>query len=117
MAEKEGRLPELVGDHGPSPEAPPKSKRSGSKGDIRRGATARGVMEKSWGVTIERKEVRRDESNKYFFQRGLDVSFESQRGRWRLKPPRMTRFLEGRMGREKVSVLLSIEEEYREHKH
>ena len=34
------------------------SEREGSKRDVRRGATARGVMEKSWCVrVIERKEV------------------------------------------------------------
>ena len=39
-AEKEGQLVELVGDQGPSPEAPPWSKRGGSSGDVKRGVTA-----------------------------------------------------------------------------
>ena len=32
--EKEGWLVELIGDQSPSPEAPPRSKRGGSKGDL-----------------------------------------------------------------------------------
>ena len=33
--EREGRIEELVGGQSPGPEAPPRSKRGGSKGDIR----------------------------------------------------------------------------------
>ena len=43
---------------------------------------------------------------------GSEVPFESQRGRWQLKSPRMKRFLdEGRMEGKKESVLLSVREE------
>ena len=38
------------------------SERGGSKGDVRRGVTAKGAIEKSWGVgVIDRKEVRGDD--------------------------------------------------------
>ena len=44
-----------------------KGERRGSKGDVRRGATARGVMEKGGCVrVIEGEEVRRDDLIKYF---------------------------------------------------
>ena len=42
--ERKGQIEELVGDHNPGAEAPPRSKRGGSKGNVRGGATARGVM-------------------------------------------------------------------------
>ena len=41
---KEGRLVELVGDQNPNPEALPRSKRGGCRGDVKRGATARVAM-------------------------------------------------------------------------
>ena len=45
-----------------------KSKRRGGKGDVRRGATARGAMEKGGCVrVIEEEEVRGDDPVKYFF--------------------------------------------------
>ena len=44
MPEREGRIEELVGSQNPGPEAPPRSKKRGSKGDVRKGATARGAM-------------------------------------------------------------------------
>ena len=37
---------ELEGNQSPSPGAPPRCKRLGSKGDVRREATARGAMDK-----------------------------------------------------------------------
>ena len=43
---REGQIEELVGDQKSGPEALPRSKRGGSKGDVRRGATASGAMEK-----------------------------------------------------------------------
>ena len=49
---REGQLEELVGDQNPSPEAPPRSKRGGSKGNIRGGTTARGAMEKCRYVRV-----------------------------------------------------------------
>ena len=53
-----------------------KGKRRGSKGDVRRGATASGAMEKGGCVrVIEREEVRRDTSS----PRGSEVTLESQR--------------------------------------
>ena len=42
--EREGLIEELVDGQNPAPEAPPRSKRGGSKEDVRGGATARGPM-------------------------------------------------------------------------
>ena len=50
--EREGQIEELVGDQNPSSEAPPSSKKRWSKGDARRGASARGVMEKGGCVRV-----------------------------------------------------------------
>ena len=65
-AQKEQQQRESVGDQSPSPEAPPRSKRGGTKGDVMR-ATTRGVMEKSWGHL---EEVNGDDPFKYFFIMG-----------------------------------------------
>ena len=49
-----------------------KSKRRGSKGDVRRGATARRAMEKGGCVrVIEGEEVRGDDPVKYFLSAGV----------------------------------------------
>ena len=49
-----------------------KSKSRRSKGDVKKGATARGAMEKSGCVRIiEGKEVRRDDPVKYFLPVGV----------------------------------------------
>ena len=49
-----------------------KSKRRGSNGDVRGGATARGAMEKSRCVrVIEGEEVRRNDPVKYFLPTGV----------------------------------------------
>ena len=49
-----------------------KGKRGGSKGDARRGATARGAMEKGGCVrVIEGEEVRRDDPVEYFLPTGV----------------------------------------------
>ena len=49
-----------------------KSKSRGSKGDVRRGATARGAMKKSGCVrVIEGEEVRRDDPVEYFLPAGV----------------------------------------------
>ena len=64
--EKERQLVELIGDQIPSSVALPRSKRRRSKEEVRRGATARGVMEKSWGVgIIERRKVRENDPIEY----------------------------------------------------
>ena len=48
------------------------SKERGSKGDVRRGATARGAMEKGGCVrVIKREEVRRNDPVKYFLPAGV----------------------------------------------
>ena len=84
-SEREGQLVELVGDQNPSPEAPSKSKRGESKGDVRGRATARRAMEKSRYVrVIERsqsqdqgqgKKVGRDDLIEYFLLRGVGSTF------------------------------------------
>ena len=49
-----------------------KGKRGGSKGDVRRGATARGAMEKGGCVrVIDGEEVRRDDPVEYFLPAGI----------------------------------------------
>ena len=50
-----------------------KGKRRGSKGDVRRGATARGAMEKGGCVRIigEGEVVRGDDLVEYFFPAGV----------------------------------------------
>ena len=49
-----------------------KGKRRESKGDVRRGATARGAMEKGGCVRVTKgEEVRRDNSVKYFLPAGV----------------------------------------------
>ena len=44
--EKERQSVELMDDQSPIPEEPPRSKRGGGKGGVRRGATTRKAMEK-----------------------------------------------------------------------
>ena len=69
----------MVGDQSPSSEAPPKpkeGKRGGSKGDVRKGAAARGAMEKSWRVkVIEGNEVRGNDPIEYFLPTGVGSTF------------------------------------------
>ena len=70
--EREGRTEEWVGGQNPGPESPPKSKRGGSKGDVRRGATTRGALKKGGCVRIiDGEEVRRDDPVEYFFLAGV----------------------------------------------
>ena len=58
-----------------------KGKRRGSKGDVRRRATARGAMEKGGSVrVIEEEEVRGDDPVEYFLPTGVEVTLESQSG-------------------------------------
>ena len=58
-----------------------KDKRRGSKGDVRRGATARGAMEKGKCVrVVEREEVRRDNLVEYFLSTGGRKYLLSPRG-------------------------------------
>ena len=63
----EGLIEELVGGQNPDPKAPPRSKRRGSKGDIRRGAMEKGRCVR----VIEGEEVRRDDPVEYFFSAGV----------------------------------------------
>ena len=90
-----------------------KGKRRGSKGNVRRAATARGATEKGGCVrVIEGEDVRRYGPANTSSPRWSKVTLESQRELWQLKSPRMKRFLvEGRMEGEKESVLLSVGEE------
>ena len=71
--EREGRIEGLVGGQNPGPEAPPRSKkRQKSKGDVRRGATASGAMEKGGCVMIvEGEEVKGDDLVEYFLPAGV----------------------------------------------
>ena len=48
-----------------------KGKRGGSKGNVRRGATASGAMEKGGCVRVIEGEVRRDDPVKYFLPMGV----------------------------------------------
>ena len=58
-----------------------KGKRRRSKGDVRRGATARGAMEKGGCVrVIEGEEVRRDDPVEYFLPTGGRKYLLSPRG-------------------------------------
>ena len=71
-----GQLIELVGDQSPSPETPPGSKSGGSKGDVRKGATAKEAMEKGRKVRVtERKEGRRNDLIEYFLPTGVRSTF------------------------------------------
>ena len=64
----------------PDPEAPTRSKRGGSKGDVRRGATARGAMEKSGCVrVIEGRRSQEMTQSNISSTRGSDVPLEFQR--------------------------------------
>ena len=57
-----------------------KGKSRRSKGDVRRGATARGALEKSGCVrVIEGEEVRRNDPVEYFLPAGSKVPLESRR--------------------------------------
>ena len=57
-----------------------KGKRRGSKGDVRRGATARGGMEKGGCVRLIKGEVKEMTQSNTFSLRGSEVTLESQRG-------------------------------------
>ena len=62
----------MVGSQNSGSEAPPRSKKGGSKGDVRRGATASEAMEKGGCVKIiEGEEVRGDDPVKYFLPTGV----------------------------------------------
>ena len=71
---KEGRLVELVGDQNPSSEAPPRSKKGGSKGKIRGGA-----MEQSRYVRLIKERSEKMTQSNTSSPRGSEVPFESQR--------------------------------------
>ena len=55
-AEKEEQLVDVIGNQTPSPEAPPRSKKRGRKGDFRRKGTTREAMQKSCGVEVIERE-------------------------------------------------------------
>ena len=75
-----GWLVELV-DQNPGPEAPLRSKRGGSEGDVKGGLTAKGALEKSRYIkVIEGEGVRRDDPTEYFLPAEVEIAFESQRG-------------------------------------
>ena len=71
-----GTVSRIVGNQSQSSEAPPRSERGNNKEYVKRGATARGALEKSWGVgVIERKEVRGDNLIEYFLPTGIRSTF------------------------------------------
>ena len=77
---KEVWFVELIGDQNPRPEAPPRSKRGGSKGDVRGGATVRRAMENSRYVrVIEERRSKKMTQSYTISPRGLEVPLESQR--------------------------------------
>ena len=89
-----------------------KSKRGGSKGDVKRRATANGAMEKGVSGSLRGRRSEEMTQSNTSSSRGSEVHLESQRGSWQLKSSRMKRFLEeGRMEEEKESVLPSVGEE------
>ena len=88
-SEREEQLEELVGDQNPGSAAPLRSKRGGSKGDVRRGATARGAMVEGGCVrNIEREEVRGDDPVEYFLSTGVGSISEVQKGVMAIEVPR-----------------------------
>ena len=73
---EEGQLVELVSDHNPSPEAPPRNKRGGSQQYVKRESTVREAMEKVRNLgPIEREEARKDNPIKYFLSTGVRSTF------------------------------------------
>ena len=67
--ERDDQIEELADGQNPGPVAPPRSKKKESKGDVRKGATARGAMERGGCVrVIEGEEVKRDDPVKYFLR-------------------------------------------------
>ena len=79
--ERDRQIDELVGGQNPGSEAPPRSKKGGNKGDVRRGATAKGEMGNGgWISVIEGEEVRGDNPVKYFLSAGGWKYLLSHRG-------------------------------------
>ena len=73
---KKGWPVELVGDQNPGLKAPPRSKRGGSKGDVRRGVT-----EKSRHTRVtEGEEARRDDPIEHLLPTGPEAPSEFQKG-------------------------------------
>ena len=79
IGRREGRIEKLVSGQNPRTEAPPRRKKGQEKrgtGHVRRGATARGAMEKGRCVrVIEREEVRGDDPVEYFLPTGVGSTF------------------------------------------
>ena len=72
---KEGWLAELVGDQKPGPKYLPGA-REGIKGDVRRGANARGAMEKNKYIRIiEGEEVGADDPIEYILPTWVGSTF------------------------------------------
>ena len=113
--EREGQIEELVGGQNQGPVAPPrarKGKRRGGKGDVRRGATARGAMEDGCVKVIEREEVRGDDPVEYFFPAGVGSNSGVPKRVMAIEVSQNEEILEeGRMEGEKESVLPSVGEE------
>ena len=87
-----------------------KGKGRGSKGEVRRGATARGAMEKSGRVRVTKgEEVRRKTQSNTSSPRESEAPPKSQRGRWQPKSPKIKISPEEeRIEGEKESVLPSV---------
>ena len=113
---REGWIKELVGGQNSGPEALPrskKSKRRGSKGDVREERLPVEQWRKMGGSgSLRRRRSEEMTQSNTSYPRGSEVPLESQRGWWQLKSPTMKRFLEEeRMEGEKEWVLPSVGEE------
>ena len=92
----------MVDGQNPGPEATPRSKKRGSKGDVRRGATARGTMEKGGCVRVI--EVRGDDPVEYLLPASVGSTSGVPEGVMAIEVPQNEEI----SGGEKESVLPSL---------
>ena len=107
-AEKGRQLVELGVDQNQSPIAPPRTKKGGNKGDVRKGVTASIALEKVRSVrVIDGKEVRRDNPMKYFLSAGIRIIIQVPGGMILIEIFQIEKIYEG-TEEEKKSILLSM---------